>query len=146
MLAGASPLALEVLALDAMFGEGGGFEEVLVKINERFCRDYMLSEEAEEEVMVEAADPWTLRLAEELLREERDPSRYTLTLLDFEGGEEVQVPWDLRIGPPFEIPKHVFISPKTLLRCIYLEGEVFKHAFDVVDKGIDLPLLNLIAA
>lgn len=147
MLAGKNPLVLETLALDAMFGgAGGGFDHVMVQLNEQFCHRYLVEEDLREDALMDAMDPWTLRLAEELLREERDPSRYTLTLLDFEGVNEIRTPWDLRNGPPFELPKHVYISTKNLLRCVYLTEKLYKHAFEVIDKGISLPLKFLASA
>ncbi len=147
MFAGKNPLALETLALDVMFGSaGGGFDHVLAQLNERFCNMYLIEEDLREDALMDAMDPWTLRLAEELLREERDPSRYTLTLIDFEGAGDVHAPWDLRSGPPFELPKHVYISTKNLLKCVYLTEKLYRHAFDVIDKGISLPLKFLATA
>ncbi|MEM3137363.1 MAG: DUF362 domain-containing protein, partial [Thermofilaceae archaeon] len=141
MFAGTNPLALEALALDAMFGRAGkGFDHALVWLNDQFCNKYLIEDDLREDVIMDAMDPWTLRLAEELLREERDPSRYTVTLLDFEGIDDVHAPWDIRNGPPFALPKHVYLSTRNLLRCVYLTDKLYKHAFDVIDKGISLPL------
>jgi len=146
-VAGESPLATEALALDAMFGYGGrGFEGAVLRLNRRFCEEYILSEELEEEIVFEAADPWTLKLAEELVREERDPSRYTLTLLDFSGNGEVNSPWTLRRGPPFKLPKLAYIPPKTLMKAVVSEARFYKRALYPVEKGITVPLPELIGA
>ncbi|MCC6050126.1 MAG: DUF362 domain-containing protein [Thermofilum sp.] len=146
-VAGTSPLAVEAFALDAMFGSGRrGFEGVVQRVNRSFCNRYVTDEELEEEVMMEAADPWTLRLAEELAREERDVTRYTLSVLSFDEWEEVRAPWDLRLGPPFKLPKHVYLPPRTLMRCVYAEGRLFRRALSQVDKGISTPLPGMIGA
>jgi len=97
-----------------MVGAGRrGFEGAVLRVNRRFISKYVTDEELEEVVEMEAADPWTLRLAEELVREERDPTRYTLYVLGFDGRGEVRAPWDLRLGPPFKLPKHVYVPPRT---------------------------------
>jgi len=115
-------------------------------LNRRFCEEYILSEELEEEIVFEAADPWTLKLAEELVREERDPSRYTLTLLDFSGNGEVSSPWALRRGPPFKLPKLAYIPPKTLMKAVVSEARFYKRALYPVEKGVTVPLPELIGA
>lgn len=146
-VAGTSPLAVEAFALDAMVGTGRrGFEGSVLRVNRRFCSRYINDEELEEEVVMEAADPWTLRLAEELVREERDPTRYTLHVLSFGGREEVRAPWDLRLGPPFKLPKHVYVPPRTLAKSIYMEEELFRRALSQVDKGISIPLPDMLGA
>lgn len=146
-VAGTSPLAVEAFALDAMFGSGRrGFEGVVQRLNRGFCSRYITDEELEEEVMMEAADPWTLRLAEELAREERDVTRYTLNVVSFGEWEEVRAPWDLRSGPPFKLPKHVYLPPRTLMRCVYTEGRLFRRALSQVDKGVSVPLTGMLGA
>lgn len=146
-LAGASPLAVEVLALDVAAGVGRrGFEGAVMRVNRSFCSRYITDEELEEDIMLEAADPWTFRLAEELVREERDPSRYTLQLLDFGEGDKVNQPWDLRLGPPYKLPKHVYVSPRVLMRAVYTEDALFKRAFSTMDKGVTVPLTDMLAA
>lgn len=146
-VAGTSPLAVEAFALDAMVGAGRrGFEGAVLRVNRRFISKYVTDEELEEEVEMEAADPWTLRLAEELVREERDPTRYTLYVLGFDGRGEVRAPWDLRLGPPFKLPKHVYVPPRTLAKCIYTEGVLFRRALSQVDKGVSIPLPGMLGA
>lgn len=146
-VAGESPLAVEALALDAMFGYSGrGFEGAALRLNRKFCEEYILSEELEEEITFEAVDPWTLKLAEELVREERDSSRYTLTLLDYGGNGEVNSPWDLRRGPPFTLPKLAYITPKTLMKAVMGEARLYKRSLYPVEKGITVPLPEFIGS
>ncbi|RLF16396.1 MAG: hypothetical protein DRJ66_03130 [Thermoprotei archaeon] len=141
-LASTNFVATESLALDIMVGYGNkGFPEILTMKNKSFCEKYSVSRI--DDVMVESKDVWSLRLAERLLNEPRDPHSLSLTLFDFEGMEEVRNPWDLRNGPPFKLPKGVFVSPITWLRLIYLEEELFKHSLDFIDKGIVVPLVPI---
>ena len=135
-------VAAESLALDIMVGHGNmSFPDVVLVENKHFCEKYSI--EDMESVLAEAREPWSLKLAEKLLDESANPSSFTVRLFDFEGLEEVKRPWDLRNGPPFELPKGVFVSPKTWLRLMYFEEALYKHALDFIDKGITVPLVPI---
>ena len=141
-LASKNFVATEALALDVMVGRGSsGFAEVVAKEVRKFCEKYHIARV--EEAVAEARDVWALELAEKLLNEEKDPHTLSLNLLEFEERHKVDRPWDLRNGPPFKLPKGIFIPPLKWLKLIYLEEELFKHSLDFIDKGIIVPLVPM---
>jgi len=104
-------------------------------VNRSFCNRYVTDEELEEEVDDGGGRPLdpAARGGAREGGEGRDEVHAERAQLRRVG--EVRAPWDLRLGPPFKLPKHVYLPPRTFMRCVYAEERAVQEGAEPGGQG-----------
>ena len=133
--------ALDSVCINIMTGSGEeGFAERMLALNEGMADGYGVGRR--DELLNDARDPWTLRMASELTGDDVGLDEMSYRLTGYVGrSKKPGHLWDLRGTDPYDLPRGIYCSPRTWLRLMHTERGIFEHSMDLVDKGIEVPLI-----